>query len=525
MKKYLIISLAAAGVLAAGCAKNNPDKTLPASPAEGGRIVTISAGADKFYLGADKSSPGPDSRVLSDNDGNFTWEADDVIGVWTGSQITPFTLKSGDGTAKAVFSATLTGSETVDENSYAVYPYGSVTVDGTTITLSTGRTYWSAPRRLVPMFAKAGTGHTTGFEFKMLSAAVKFTLRNRPSNWKWIYFENYGTAPFSIFPAETATAQTTDAEPTLSGTNKSDWPVVLPDLTGYPDVVDFYLPLLPGDSYSSNVLFKFKPQKTLNSWSDVDNSLRRTGKFSDITTLQRGRLLVVPDLIYGVQGSIEGGLVWKEGMTMNLFRGTASSVMKLDDSYAGATDGMLFGAAPVNPAFGISSTGSTGISVAGSTLTITNNGDNYPTNYALYGEPDASGNYAMKHLGATVHLTLNNIPAATNYIFLECGGRQFFYKNATADLSAATPVLTGTSTRENVWIAVPEHTGDIAQLVVDIPILAGDYATPSWGFKAECYTSIWGTKTSSKPQSNEIVTDGHIYRGDVFNVNLTFSAL
>ena len=504
-------------MLAAGCAKNNPEQKVPEIPAEEGRVVTVGVSADQFDLG-------PGSRVLSDNDGNFTWEADDVIGVWTGSQITPFTLTSGDGAAKAVFSATLTGSETVDENSYAVYPYGSVTVDGTTITLSTGRTSWSAPRRLVPMFAKAGTGHTTGFEFKMLSAVVKFTLRNRPSDWKWIFFENYGTEPYSFFMDATATAQTTDAEPTLSGTNKSGWPAMLPDLAGYPDVVDFYLPILPG-TYSSNVLFKFKPQLQLNKYSDVDNSLRRKGTFSDITTLQRGRLLVVPDLVYGVQGSIEGGLAWKEGMTMNIFRGTTSSVMKLDDSYAGATDGMLFGAAPVNPAFGVSSTGSTGISVAGSTLTITNNGDNYPTNYALYGKPDASGNYTMKHLGATVHLTLNNIPAATNYIFLECGGRQFFYKNATADLSAATPVLTGTSTGENAWIAVPEHTGDIAQLVVDIPILAGDYATPSLGFKAECYTSIWGTKTSSKPQSNEIVTDGHIYRGDVFNVNLTFSTL
>ena len=516
MKKYFFLMLAVAGMAAAGCAKIDPKQSVE-TDAEA-RVVTVGVSADSFILRSD-------TKVASDNDGNFTWEADDAIGVWTGSQITKFTLSSGAGSAKAQFSATLTGSETVDENSYAVYPYGSVTVEGTNITVNTGRTDWSAPRRFVPMFAKAGTGHTTGFSFKMLSAVVKFTLRNRPSDWKWIYFENYGTAPFSIFPAETATAQTTDAFPTISGTNKGDWPVVLPDLGGYPDVVDFYLPLLPGDSYSSNVLFKFKPQKTLNTFSDVDNSLRRTGKFTDISTLSRGQLLVVPDLIYGVQASIEGDLAWKSGMTMNLFRGTTSAAMTLDGSYVGNTEGMLFGAAPVNPAFGVSSTGSTGISVAGSTLTITNNGDNYPTNYALYGTPDASGNYAMKHLGATVHLTLNNIPAATNYIFLECGGRQFFYKNATADLSAATPVLTGTSTGENAWIAVPEHTGDIAQLVVDIPILAGDYATPSWGFKAECYTSIWGTKTSSKPQSNEIVTDGHIYRGDVLNVNLTFSAL
>lgn len=520
MKKYLIIFLAAAGMLAAGCAKNNPEQKVPEIPAEEGRVVTVGVSADKFDLG-------PGSRVLSDNDGNFTWEADDVIGVWTGSQITPFTLKSGEGTAKAVFSATLTGSETVDENSYAVYPYGSVTVDGTTITLSTGRTYWSAPRRLVPMFAKAGTGHTTGFEFKMLSAVVKFTLRNRPSDWKWIYFENYGTAPFSIFPAETATAQTTDAFPTISGTNKGDWPVVLPDLGGYPDVVDFYLPLLPGDSYSSNVLFKFKPQKTLNAWSDVDNSLMRTGRFTDISTLSRGQLLVVPDLVYGVQASIEGDLAWKSGMTLNLFRGTTSAAMTLDGSYAGATDGMLFGAAPVNPTFGVSSTGSTNLSVAGNTLTITNNADAYPTDYALYGEPDGSGNYALKHLGATFHVTFNNIPAAANYIYLECGGRQLFYSSGTVDLTAATPVVAGATSRENICLKLPDHASDIASWTVDIPILSGSFDTPAWGVQAlACTAASWTTQVdgTNKPADYSVkFAGGTVNRGDVYNVNLTFT--
>ena len=126
-------------------------------------------------------------------------------------------------------------------------------------------------------------------------------------------------------------------------------------------------------------------------------------------------------------------------------------------------------------------------------------------------------------MGATIRVTLKNIPAAAKYVFLECGARPFFFFAATVDPLSENPVIEATENDEWCFVALPEHTGDIAQLTFDMPILTGAYDTPPWGFKAECYSDMdWDAKVSNKPQSDEIVTNGTINRGDIFNVTLTF---
>ena len=525
MKRFLILALAATWIAAASCARIDSGRDTSAVDS---RVVTVKVASDSFITA-------PSTKVASDNEGNFVWEEGDAIGVWTGSQITKFILSSAPGSSSGEFTATLSGSEAVDANSYAVYPYGSITVDGTTININTGRTYWSAPRRFVPMFAKAGTGHTTGFSFKMLGATVKFSVYNIPSDWKWIYFENYGTSPFNIFPDATATAVTTDAEPTMSGNHTGGWSVVLPDNASSLEKVDFYLPLLPGE-YSNEVLFKFKPQTTLEAWSDVDNSLRRTGKFTNITNLRRAQLLIVPDLVYpkdvagGISATIEEGATWHEGTTINLFNTTVADVFSLDAASAGQTTGTFSGTLTKKLNFAVSSTGSSSISVAGTTLTVNNNQWDYPVRYALYGKAEeASGfiaNYPMKHLGATVRITVNNISASTKYLFMECGGRPFFYFNGTADLSEATPVITSTSTNEWIVVALPDHNAAIPSMTFDIPILTGAYDNPPWGFAVEGHSEAslsQETATTDKPRDYSMVTGGTINRGDIFNLNVTLA--
>lgn len=523
MKKYLILCLAAAGMVAWGCAKNDTDRQESA-PAEEGRIVTVNVLADSFVT--DSAPANVPTRVVSDNAGNFTWETGDAIGVWTGTKITEFTLSSAPGSASGTFTGTLTGTETIDENSYAVYPYGSITVDGTTININTGKgALGTGPTRFVPMFAKAGTGHTDGFAFKLLTAVAKVPIYNIPADAKWIFVETSADTPRNIFMSDTATASTTDATPVVNGGDHSEgWYMTLPYHAGIIDHLDFYIPLYPG-SYSSNVQFKIKPQNAVGTWGNMTEYFRN-GYFTDIATLNRKRLLVLPAIVYpaevNVSATIEGGLSWKDGMTLNLYRSSTADVFTLDGSAIGQTTGTFTGTMTHLSRYAISSTGSTSLAVAGTTLTITNNADAYPVDYAMYGVPNESGVYEMKHLGATVHLTINNIPEATNYVFVECGGRSIFYASGTVDLSAETPVVTGTSARESLFFKVPDHIGDIAQLVVDLPILTGSFSNQAFGVELYEKAWDWGTKTASKQTSQTITTGGTINRGDVFNITYTF---
>ena len=190
MKRVLLFCLIAIGMIAASCEKKESDVNSSS------RIATITVSAQSVVVLND-------TKVSSDNSGNFTWDEGDKIGVWTGTKLTEFTITpSSAGSSTATFTGELTGSEAITNESYAVYPYGYVTVNGTTATLNVESNFWArnAPAKLVPMYAKAGTALTTGFEFNMLSAAAKFTIKNIPDEIIAIYLEAQWPAdPRNIF--------------------------------------------------------------------------------------------------------------------------------------------------------------------------------------------------------------------------------------------------------------------------------------------------------------------------------------
>ena len=277
MKKIMILCLVAAGMAAIGCNKN---EMAPAVP-DGGRVVTVRAVSDPLI------------KVLADDAGAFTWEAGDAIGVWTGSGLTKFTLDdSAAGQAEGSFTGVVPEGGKIDENSYAVYPYDYVTVEGNTATLNvkSGTSERQAPARLVPMFAKAGTGHTTGFAFKHLGAVAKFNIKQIPDEIVSIRLE-VSPAASAMWASGSTTADLSADVPQLSGGSNS-YSIAVP--SGSRENVAVYVPVVPG-TYSDELTLSVKMYADAGD-AEV-SAYTQTGNLgSKSTTYARGQLLSIPDM-------------------------------------------------------------------------------------------------------------------------------------------------------------------------------------------------------------------------------------
>lgn len=279
MKNRIILCLVAAGMAAVGC---NQKEMSPAFP-EGGRTVTVRAVSDQLTAG---------SKVLADDSGSFTWEAGDAIGVWTGSELTKFVLTDDAvGKAEGTFTGTVPAGGAVDENSYAVYPYDYVTVEGTSIKLDVKSSLEArqAPTRLVPMFAKAGAGHTTGFAFKHLGAVAKFTVKKIPDEIASIYLE--ASSGNLLFAKGGSTADLTATDPQLSG-GAEGYSIAVP--SGSRENVDIYVPVVPG-TYADDLKLSVKMFENAAS-SEVEKYTQTGNLGSKSTTYARGQLLSIPDM-------------------------------------------------------------------------------------------------------------------------------------------------------------------------------------------------------------------------------------
>lgn len=519
MKKILFSILIAGVALAfAGCEKQEAVK----APA-GGRVVTITAALEKA----------PTTKVTTGSQvGKFAWESGDQIGVWVGDAFVPFTLdESTVGAVAGKFTGTVPDGKEID---FAVYPYCEKDTYADGKYTSNYSDDWWDYKNAVHLYApKAGTANE--YKFQHLCAYVLVTIKNVRADCKYVYLESPGGSMF-IHGGESA--DLTAEWPKLTGEAAEQCFVKLPE--DHSKIV-LYIPIISGewpDGKAFKVKF-FQDQDWPKEYGKGDLAdepvLNQVGALVTGGVINRGEIVVLPEIVFeggaasGMSATIEGGLSWLPGAKIGLWDGSAFTEKTVVSG--GVAVGEFEGDIPAGATAAVSPVGN--VSIEGNTLTITNNSENYPTTAALYGtigEPTSPAylkSVNLKHLGAVVRVTLKNIPAATEYVFLECGGQQFFYWGGTVDLSAEEPVITDTGHGENCWLKVPAHTGDIASWTVDVPILTGAYSTPSWGFKGECYTEIWnwGSKVSSKPQSNEIqITDG-VKRGDVFNVNLTFSAL
>ena len=286
MKKSMILCLVAAGMAAIGC---NQNESIPVVP-EGGRIVTVRAVSAPLTDG---------TKVLADDAGKFTWEKGDAIGVWTGSALTKFTLDDDcDGQAEGTFTGTLPEGGVIDENSYAVYPYDYVTVEGTTAKLNVNSGFWArqAPARLVPMYAKAGTGHTDGFVFKHLGAVARFSIENLPEEIIAIYLEIYPGTPRQFWAKNGTTADLTADDPQWTGTGDEGYAFAIPEGEASHEKLDVYVPVIPGE-YSDQMTLKVKLFKDSGA-SEVNEYTKIGGLGSKSTTYTRGQLLSMPTIQY-----------------------------------------------------------------------------------------------------------------------------------------------------------------------------------------------------------------------------------
>ena len=279
MKNRVILCLVAAGMAAVGC---NQKEMSPVFP-EGGRTVTVRAVSDQLTV---------ESKVLADGSGAFTWEAGDAIGVWTGSELTKFELTDDSaGKTEGTFKGTLPAGGAVDENSYAVYPYDYVTVEGTSLKLGVKSSLEArqAPTRLVPMFAKAGTGQSTGFAFKHLGAVAKFTIKKIPDEIASIYLE--ASSGNLLWAKDGSTADLTASEPQISG-GAEGYSIAVP--SGSRENVDIYVPVVPG-TYADDLKLSVKMYENAAA-SEVEKYTQTGNLGSKSTTYARGGLLNIPDM-------------------------------------------------------------------------------------------------------------------------------------------------------------------------------------------------------------------------------------
>ena len=517
MKKY-IFSIFALAVLAviAGCQKQQSGEILP-----GTRTVTVTAALENA---ATKVTTG--SEI-----GKFAWEKGDVIGVWVGDSFVPFTLdESSVGAVAGKFTGEIPADKQID---FAVYPYAEGDTYENGIYTSTFSDDWWDYRNTIHLYApKANSANE--YKFQHLCAYALVTIKNVRPDCKYVYLESPGGA---MFLAGGQKADLTAEYPKFTDGGQEQCFVELPE--DHSKIV-IYAPILPGE-WKDGKLFKVKFFRD-KDWgqeygkNDLDDEpvINHIGKIVTGGIVNRGEIIVFPDIVFeggeasGISATLEGGLSWLSGTKIGLWDGTTM----VEKTVAGGNVavGEFEGDIPEGATVAVTPTDV--ISISGTTLTYNNEQWGFIPGGAFYGtigEPASSAylkSISFKNLCATIRVTFKNIPAAAKYVFVECGGRQFFFFNAEADLTEATPEMTAYAKDEWCFIELPEHSGDIAQWTIDLPILTGDFATPQWGFKGECYSEMdWGAKVSNKPQSDEIVTDGTIKRGDVFNVNLSFEAL
>lgn len=305
MKKILIASLAAAAMLFAGCNKNVE------APANGSRIVRVSASAD------------PTTMVASSTSGRFTWQKNDAIGIWTGAGITKFTLDpEWDGFGYGEFVGELPEGGVINENSYAIYPYDEINLEGATATSCSFNEYsnWGIPQVAVRLYAKGNPtiadGKVANYAFHHCNAYFRVTLKNVRAEAGCVFIESN-----KQFLPKVSTIDFSGETPSVSVTATNDWThFVFPDHTGKIESLTFVVPIAPA-VWDSNFKFAVK----LYSGTNFGGNLYQNnfGWFTT-PTFQPGDYYIFPEITYpnakatddsgtGVNDGIEEGNVVDQG--------------------------------------------------------------------------------------------------------------------------------------------------------------------------------------------------------------------
>ncbi len=314
MKQIFIYSIAVAGLILAGC---NKEATLPAVP-EQGRTVTVSASTEDLT-----------TRVSGSSKGKFTWQKGDVIGVWTGSELTPFTLdNSYNGLGYGKFTGTLPEGGAINENSFAVYPYDGVTVEGTTVKFPEYGSWSGYKTKSIFLYSKTaptvGEDGIASFKFQHLTGYFRVTLKNIAVSAKALFLECYcpnaATSANKYFYMG-GSADMSAETPDYGGFGTGDWFFLeLPEHTSVIESLVLTLPVVPGN-YGTNAKFRICATKAASFGNEMDGC--NFDGFLELN-INAGDYFVFPDIVFpneksaddtgsGVNDGIEDAVVNEQG--------------------------------------------------------------------------------------------------------------------------------------------------------------------------------------------------------------------
>jgi len=258
MKKIFVFSLAIAGIVLAGC---NKEATAPVN----GNVVRIAA-----------SSAETVTKAYGSAQGRFYWEKNDKLGVWTGSELTEFTIGTGwDGMTYAEFEGTLPSGGAINADSFAIYPYDNVSVEGTTVTLP-GYAYWTGDYPVRSAYLYSNTAPTlkdeklARFHFEHMTAYFRLTFKNVPVSAKNAFVECWcpnatGNNKYFLMGG------TFDLSTKALTPEVSDWFILkLPDHDAVIETLTVILPIVPG-TYGDGAKFRFQMRNGSDSEMDGFN--------------------------------------------------------------------------------------------------------------------------------------------------------------------------------------------------------------------------------------------------------------
>lgn len=294
-----------------------------------GRIITLrmTIPEEVDETASAHSAAGASKATVSD-DGVFTWQDGDEIGVYTDSDINPvrFELIEGAGTRYGVFKAAYTFSGKL--TGYALYPYDKYSKqDGTTLSvrLPNGPDH-NEGKAYLPMLA-TGVSEEEGasFTFKALGGLLKFTYKEIPTQAARFRFttknSNISGTPLPI--TGYASVDLTAENPVLTsvsgdGDNQYRFTVNLPEHSSPIGEMSFYVPLAPGD-----YKFVFNLRDGTTDWNILMGSQKI--RASKSYAVKQGNLhlmpvVTVPGVYTFEDGTIPENVTDKETQHGNLLR-------------------------------------------------------------------------------------------------------------------------------------------------------------------------------------------------------------
>lgn len=230
------------------------------------------------------------TKIVVDDNGDFTWKAGDQIGVFVEGQDAPvaLTLASGAGTGKAAFSGPASGTLT----GYAFYPYNSATrMSGTVLQLAIAHTTSYNDGRANALLYAKGISDGAEVSFHQLASLVKVTYKEIPSTVAMFRFVSRGEG---MNLSGTASADLSEENPVIqipvsTSSEKANYTINITEGTPKGEM-NFYVPVTPGD-------YNFTAQLRNKSYSPLSRAtVNKTSLDVAPRTLQILPAITVPGI-------------------------------------------------------------------------------------------------------------------------------------------------------------------------------------------------------------------------------------